>query len=131
MNRRLTGLAAAGVLALIGTLILVGYVRSAEARALSGEEIVDVLVVSEPVPAGTPATDLSDVVKTEQVPSKVAAQGAIGDLDDVEGLVTTVDLVPGEQLVLDRFGDAVVREGVPEGLLEVTIRLDPERALGG
>ena len=131
MNRRLTGLAAAGVFALVGTTILIGYVRSAEARALEGEKIVDVLVVHEAVAAGTPAEDLADAVETEQVPAKVLAENAVTDLDDVEGLVTTVDLVPGEQLVLDRFGEAVAREGVPEGLLEVTVRLDPERALGG
>ena len=131
MNRKLTGLAAAVVLALVGTLILVGYVRSAEARAVAGEELVDVLVVTEAIEAGTPADELADRVETEQVPAKVRAEGAVHDLEDVEGKVTTVDLLPGEQLVTERFAATVARAGVPDGLLEVTVRLNPEQALGG
>lgn len=131
MNRRLTGLIAAGLAALVGTLMLVGYVRSAEARALSGEELVTVLVVTSPVEAGTPAEDLESAVTAEQVPSKVRADGAVTELDALDGMVTTVDLVPGEQLVTERFGAAALRTGVPAGMHEVTIRLAPERALGG
>jgi pilus assembly protein CpaB len=92
---------------------------------------VSVLVVTAPVEAGTPAEDLGDAVATEEVPAKVRAEGAIVDLDAVEGMVTTVDLVPGEQLVTERFGEAALRTGVPAGMHEVTIRLAPERALGG
>lgn len=131
MNRKLTGLAIAGVSALVGTLLLVGYVRSAEARALSGEELVDVLVVTEAIAAGTPAEEIAGNVVTEQVPAKVRADGAITDLDDLDGKVATVDLLPGEQLVVERFAAEAARVGVPDGLLEVTVRLDPERAVGG
>jgi len=131
MNRRITGLVAAGALALTGTLILVGYVRSAEARALSGEELVEVLVVTDTIPAGTPADEIGDSVSAEQIPSKVRAEGAVAALEDLEGLVTAVDLLPGEQLVAQRFAETVARPGVPSGLLEVTVSLDPERAVGG
>lgn len=134
MNRRITGLVAAIALALAGTLLLVGYVHSAEASALSDENTVAVLVVKQAVQAGTKASDLVDKVETEQVPAKVKADGAITTLNQLRSLkdkVTTIDLLPGEQVVNDRFGDAVKREGVPDGLLEVTVKLDPERALGG
>jgi pilus assembly protein CpaB len=133
MNRKLTGIAAALVLALVGTLVLVGYVRSAEARALSGEELVTVLVVTKTIEAGTAADELVGHVKAEQVPSKVRATGAVASLDDIEGKVASVDLLPGEQLMTERFVSSVTRSqaGVPSGLLEVTIALDPERALGG
>ena len=130
MHRRLTGLAAAAVCALIGTLILIGYVRSAEARALSGEETVDVLVVTEPIDAGTPVADLAKSVEATEIPEKVRAEGAVTDLSELEGLVTRVDLVPGEQVVRERFGEST-RSGAPEGLLEVTVALEAERALGG
>jgi len=131
MNRKITALLAAIVCALVGTLMLVGYVRTAEARALSGEELVSVLVVTETIEAGTPADEIASKVATEDVPAKVRADNAVDDLDDLEGLVATVDLVPGEQLVKDRFAETTSRPGVPEGKLEVTVRLDPERALGG
>jgi pilus assembly protein CpaB len=130
MHRRITGLAAAAVCALVGTLILVGYVHSAEARALSGEQTVDVLVVTDAIDVGTPADEIAGSVKTTKVPAKVRADGAVTDLDELEGLVATVALVPGEQLVRARFAEST-RAGVPEGLLEVTVSLDPERALGG
>jgi pilus assembly protein CpaB len=131
MNRKLTALLAAIVCALVGTLMLVGYVRTAEARALEGEELVSVLVVTSKIDAGTPGEQVGSSVKSEQIPAKVRADGAVTDVDDLEGLVATVDLVPGEQLVLDRFAEPTARPGVPEGKLEVTVRLDPERALGG
>jgi pilus assembly protein CpaB len=133
MNRRLTGLVAAIVLALVGTMILVGYVRSAEARALEGEELVNVLVVTDAIDAGTKAEDITASVRTEQVPAKIRAAKAITSLDDIEGLVAAVDLVPGEQVLADRFTETVsrARTGVPSGLLEVSIALDPERAVGG
>lgn len=131
MKRRVTGLVAAGVLALVGTLMLVGYVRNAEARALEGEELTTVMVVNETIPAGTPGSSIADLVDAEEIPAKVRADGAIGSLDDVKGLVTTVDLVPGEQLVIERFAAQAERAGVPDGLMEVTVRLEPERAVGG
>jgi pilus assembly protein CpaB len=131
MNRKLTALLAAIVCALVGTLMLVGYVRTAEARALEGEELVDVLVVTDTIAAGTPADEIGSKIETEQVPAKVRADGAVTDIDDIEGLVASVALLPGEQLVAERFAAPTARPGVPEGMLEVTVRLDPERAVGG
>lgn len=136
MNKRILGIVAAVVLAAVGTLVLVAFVKGAENRALAGEQIVDVLVVSEAVIRDTPAADLADMVVTEQVPVKVRAEGSVDDLDDLEGRVTAVDLMPGEQLVASRFvTPAQLAEesevDVPEGLQEVTISLEPQRAVGG
>jgi pilus assembly protein CpaB len=129
------GMVAALVLAIVGTAALVAYVRSAEDRALAGEELVDVLVVAEPIEAGSAASTLGDRVTVEQVPTKVRVEGAVTDLAELAGLVASVELLPGEQLTSDRFvepsqvaGDGV---DVPDGMLEVTLSLDPERALGG
>jgi pilus assembly protein CpaB len=132
MNRKLNGIVVAVVLAIIGTFLLVGYVSSAEARATKGEKLVPVLVVQSAIRAGTDVDHIGDAVAIEQVPSKVRARGALDSLDDVDG-VTAVALVPGEQLLADRFVDPAVeaRGNVPEGLYEVTLSLDPERALGG
>ncbi|HVM51769.1 MAG TPA: RcpC/CpaB family pilus assembly protein [Acidimicrobiales bacterium] len=136
MNRRLIGLLVSLALATVGTIVLVGYVRSAEARALEGEQLVEVLVVTDRIEAGTTAADVAGSVRAEEVPAKVRAAGALGDTADLralEGLVADVDLLPGEQLLRDRFvAPAVVQRGdVPAGLLEVTLSLATERALGG
>ena len=52
-NKRVT-LIAAILLVALGTVALVTYVKTAEDRALAGEELVDVLVLDATVPAGTP-----------------------------------------------------------------------------
>ena len=137
MSRKVSGVVVALLLAAIGTTILVRYVQGAEERALEGEELVDVLVVDEDIPAGTPAVELAELVRVEQVPAKVRADGAVADLAELEELVAEVDLASGEQLLSSRFAARQAFEArpagltIPEGLVEVTLALDPERAVGG
>ena len=135
MKRRVSGLVAALVLASAGTFVLTNYVESAKNRAVAGERLVDALVVSLPVAAGTAAAELQESVKTVQVPAKVRADGAADSLKDLEGLEAGVDLVPGEQVITSRFVRPGTRRtgvpGIPEDKLLVTVSLDPERAVGG
>lgn len=136
MGKRIIGAVAAVLLAAVGTVALVSYVQGAESRALAGEQTVEVLVLREAVPRDTPAQDLGALVSTERVPAKVRADDGVASLDDLEGMVTAVDLVPGEQVVRTRFAtpaQLVEDSGVevPEGLQEVTIALEPQRAVGG
>jgi pilus assembly protein CpaB len=136
MRRRLLAATAALVLALVGTVVLVAYVRGAETRALAGVQTVDVLVVQQPVPAGTPAPELAGLVGVEQVPAKAAVEGRVSDLDELAGQVATVDLQPGEQLLAARFSgaDDLLAPGtvaVPAGAQEVSVLLEPQRAVGG
>ncbi|NNE72755.1 MAG: hypothetical protein HKN26_03755 [Acidimicrobiales bacterium] len=138
MRRRVVGFVAALVLAVVGTIMLVAYVGGAEDRALEGEEVVEVLVVDERIREGARAEDIAGSVRTERVKTKVVIDDAVADLEDLEDLVASVDLFPGEQLSRRRFVTpeqlSLFQEStveVPEGLLEVTIGVDPERALGG
>ncbi len=136
MNRKWIGVVVAVALAAIGTWVLVQYVQSAEERALEGQETIEVLVVSETVPAGAPAASLATKVRTELVPAKVQAPGSVGNLAELEGQVTAVELVPGEQVIAARFVTAEAFQEqdefeVPEGLVEVTMSISPERAVGG
>lgn len=136
MNRRVIGVLVAVVLAAIGTFVLVNYVRTAEDRALEGQEPVDVLVVRETVSEGTPAEEIEDSVETERVPRDVRAAGGVASLDDLEGRVAAVDLIPGEQVVADRFVDPAVLEAqeeveIPEGMQQVTFPVNQERSVGG
>jgi pilus assembly protein CpaB len=133
MKRRIIGIAAAIVLASVGTVALVAYVQSARDEAVAAEAMVDVLVVRSTIAEGTAAADIEGAVERTQVPGRLLAEGAVTDLDDLEGLVTDTALHPGEQVVTARFvTPAVARQGdVPAGMLQVTLELDPERALGG
>ena len=137
MKKRFIGISAAVLLALVGTVLLVGYVRNAESRALAGEEVVDVLVVGTPISQGTSSGDLEGSVTIEQVPLKVAIEGAVDDLEDIDGLVAARDLLPGEQITRNRFIEKTAVSAyarsieAPDGFLEMTIALSPERVVGG
>ncbi len=135
MKRRAVGIFAAVAMAGFGTFLLVLFVRDAEGRAVAGELRVEVLVVQEPIAAGTPVELIGDKVLLEQVPAKVKTDGALEELTELDGLLTAVDLLPGEQVLAARFVEPDLltrtRIPVPEGTLEVTVSLDPARAVGG
>jgi pilus assembly protein CpaB len=136
VRRRLLAALAALLLAATGAVVLLAYVRGADARALAGVQTVDVLVVDRPVPEGTPGEALADLVRTEQLPAKAAAPGAVTDLDEITGQVATVDLQPGEQLLAGRFATPEDLEvpgtvAAPDGAAEVSLLLEPQRAVGG
>jgi pilus assembly protein CpaB len=135
MKRRVIGIAIAVVMALAGTALVASFVKSAEARALAGEELVTVMVVDQPIAAGASPEEMEGRTRLEQVPTKVRATGALENLDLVAGLVTEIALQPGEQVTASRFvaPDVLTRARVPvpDGLLEVTLALEPERAVGG
>jgi pilus assembly protein CpaB len=134
--RRIIGTLFAVALAIAGTLLLVGYVRGAEERALAGEELVPVVVADAPIEQGSGSEALATAVRIEQVPAKVRADDAVAELADLEGMAAAVDLMPGEQLLMSRFVEPETLEThrrveVPPDLLEITVSLMPERAVGG
>lgn len=139
MNRRkLLAALAALLLAVISTGVLIKYVQGAEDRALAGEELVEVLVANDNISAGTSAGDLASSVVAQRVPAKVRAKDAVATFTEIAGLVAAIDVVPGEQLLLSRFVNPVNFQGarsasaaVPKNANEVTLKLTPERALGG
>lgn len=137
MSRKIFGLLTAVVLALVGTFALVAFVTNAEARALEGEELIEVYVVAEPIPGGTPGEEVEDSVVVEQVPVKVRAAGAVESMSSLVGRVAAVDLQPGEQLIetrfvdLSEFADRAAGVQIPEDMIEVTLELEPQRAVGG
>jgi len=132
-RQKLIGIVASVVLAGIGTTVLVTYVRAAADKAARGQANIGVLVASEAIPLGTKAEEIAGRVRTESVPVKAAAQGAIADLGLVAGLVTSADLLPGEQLVRGRFATAgeAGKVTVPPNSLEVTVLLGAVQAAGG
>ncbi len=135
--KRLGAAVLAVLLGAIGVITLVRYVQTAEDRALAGQQLVDVVVVTEPVNAGTRSDDLGLITEVRQVPASSRTPGAITDLAEVDDMITSVDLVPGEQLLAARFldGDTRLVAGgevqIEPGLIEVTVQVNPSRAVGG
>lgn len=136
MNRKWIGVLVSLVLAAVGTWVLVQYVNGADDRALEGVETVDVLVVSDTIPEGSSVQDVSARVALQSVPASAQAIGSLDTLSGLQGQVTAVDLVPGEQVIATRFVTpqelSQAREfEIPDELLAVTLSLSPDRALGG
>ncbi|MHA7285396.1 Flp pilus assembly protein CpaB [Arthrobacter sp. MDT3-44] len=136
MKSRLLAGVAAVILALIGAMMLYGYAQGAEARAVEGLDPVDVLVVATDVPEGTPSEELMPFLTTESLPATAVSTSALKDLDSSAGKVTSVALVPGEQVLAERLVDPddpalTGSVEVPEGLQEVSFGIEPARAVGG
>lgn len=135
MNTRVVAAVAAIVLALIGAGMFVVYAATADKRAQDGAKLVDVVQATEAIPAGTDVADLGSLVKKVRIPQIAVVDGAVHDLSDLEGLATTVDLKPGDQLIESRFAKngLVVTEkeaSLPRGLQEMTIQIPSSRVVG-
>lgn len=136
MNRRkLIGVVASLLVAALGTFVIVNYVQSStsDEPVAKAEPTSNVLIVVKPVAPGTAAEALGDAVQLRPVPQSVKVPDAVSKVDDLKGLVSAVDLVPGEQLIRTRFvtPQAKSRGEVAPDMLTQTVSLSPERALGG
>lgn len=105
LTKRTTGLFVALILAALATAALVSYVRGVENKALEGVETVQVYVAKESIPAGTSAGQAvsAGLIGREAVPRKVAAEGAVGSLEEIDGKVAAVAILRGEQIVASRW----------------------------
>ncbi|TFB62275.1 Flp pilus assembly protein CpaB [Cryobacterium sp. TMT2-17-1] len=136
MKTRLIGAILAIVLAIVGTVVLTGYVNSADARAADGAEFVSVYLVADEIPAGTEASAITDLITAKQIPALAAVPGRVTKLSDLEGLVADTALMPGEQLLESRWVTPATRAAsgdvaLPEGMQAVSIALPVERVVGG
>jgi pilus assembly protein CpaB len=134
--RRLIAALAAMLLAGVGAVLLLGYVGTADRRAMAGMETVQVLVVEKPVRQGTPGEKLTGLVKKKTLPATAVAPGSVSSLAPIHGRVATTDLVPGEQLLASRFIDPALLVDpnavkIPKGMQELSIALESQRVLGG
>lgn len=134
MKRRVFGIVGAVILAVLGTTALVAYVQSAKDDAIAEQQPVDVYVVREAIPAGASLGEIRSRVELVPVPERLIAPDAVTDLGVLAGdLVTAVDLRVGEQLVSGRLADryTVVGVEIPEGMVRLTVELEPQRVVGG
>ena len=132
MGRRTLLLLAAIIVAAVGTSLVFLYARSADARAVSGQRMVEVLVVTKEIPAGTRVADAQaagSFEKRDVVASSVAT-GALGSTASVSDLVVLSPMYPGEQLLSAKVGQPrdQARLPIPPGKLGLSVQLsDPAR----
>lgn len=130
-KRRIIGILTATLLAVIGTVALVSYVKSAKDEAVADETLVAVYVVNDLVPKGAEPDTITSSVSLRQVPTRLVQEGAITDLEAVGSLVAATDLQPGDQLLAARLvsPEAVAEEVTDK--VQVSALLEAERAVGG
>ncbi|MGY1653649.1 Flp pilus assembly protein CpaB [Geodermatophilus sp. SYSU D01119] len=139
MRRRLLAGFTALAIATLGAILIIKYVRSYEESVRADEELVSVLVVRDEVPVGADPATVRSAVEAVDVPTRLVAGDSlrsITELDALTGQVTNAALLRGEQVVARRFEvpRAVNPDGsrpVPDGLVGISLTLEPQRALGG
>lgn len=136
MKVRVIAAIMAAVFALVGAVLVSGYVRTADARALEGTETKEVLVVETAIAAETPVEELSDHLRKQTLPEAAIVGDAVVDLKEFDGRVTSVALQPGEQVLASRLVtrnslQEPGRVAVPKELQEVTVQVNADRVVGG
>lgn len=112
------------------------YVSNADRRAMADLEPATVLVVTQTVPEGADAKQIAESVTPRELPGVAVAPDAASDVRELQGLVTTTALQPGEQLLRSRLADPAVLEAakgvvIPPDLLRLSLKLEPQRIVGG
>ncbi|GAB3414601.1 Flp pilus assembly protein CpaB [Flindersiella endophytica] len=138
MLRRILFTAIAVILAAAGTAGVGLYAKSADARALRGQEVVEAYVAAKTVPVGTSAeaARAGGLIKTEQLARRTVPVGALTTIgSDVEKLVASVQIPAGSLVMKSVFAapEAVNRTGlvIPKGKIAVSVKLeDPARVAG-
>jgi len=137
MDRRRILLIVAAVVAAMGTMLVFLYVRSADARAQGSVQAVTVLTVGQPISTGESYDDALAAGKI--VPKGISRDQLLANVqtnpDALKGTVALQNILPGEQVVSDKFGanaaDAASPLGIPEGKMAISVNLtDPDRVAG-
>ncbi len=137
MDRRRILLIVAVIVALLGTALVFLYVRGADARAEERFDTVNVLRAVAPIEAGESIDDAA-------ANGKLALQPVAEDyllpnyqtsVEAISGSVATVRILPGEQIVSDKFGSAVEATGsalaIPKGMIAISVTLSDTARVAG
>jgi pilus assembly protein CpaB len=117
-NTRVIAIVLAVLLAGIAAVALLSYVRGVETRTQQEYEPVDAFVATERIAAGTSAEAAvaGGQIEPRAIPQASLPANAVGALTQIEGTVAIVDILPGEVIVADRFGESTA---APRGLREI------------
>jgi pilus assembly protein CpaB len=132
--RRVLGVLAGIVVAGFGAILLVNAVERQQDADEPSVVFTEVLVAVTPVPRLTPVAELANFVAPTEVPANLVAPGALISLDGLDpAFVALSEILPGEQVLAARFGDQRLlgRIFIPDGLVEVSVSMGADRALGG
>lgn len=136
MGRRTLLLVAALVVAALGTTGVFLYVNGVDKRAEADFNLVQVLVATAPIEAGTTARDARDRGALDLRPflaKSVAGLGALSDISSIADQVALAPIAAGEAITAGKFGapSQASTLPIPEGKLAVSLQVDvPARVAG-
>jgi Flp pilus assembly protein CpaB len=136
MTYQLRNVLIAVVLGLLAAALTTVYVTNYRKHVQHGQQLVPVLVASSDIPAGTAGTAIvsGHMLKTESVPRTTLVPGAISSPNQITRLVTTDQILAGEQVSTRRFGNAQelgVRAQLKGTLRAIQIQANPNQVLAG
>src|SRR6185312_2138018 len=133
MKRRAVLIALAVVLAIVGTVGVYAYARSADRRAAASSDGVAVVVATKRVAAGTSWQDAirSDSLSVQQMPKSATPTQALTDLNAgiAQDAVAQSEIAPGTPVLRQVFGPATAQTGVlaiPKGKIAISVSLSSD-----
>lgn len=135
MKNRAIIIILAVLLALVGSAGVFLYVRSADSRAIAGQQAVTVLVAKDRIPVGTTAESLMKLVEQQQMPKSTVPANALSELDTtIADLVTSAEIAEGQLVTKAMFTEeASLAKGIsiPDGMIAVTVPTEAWQRAGG
>jgi pilus assembly protein CpaB len=136
MGRRTLLLVTALVIAALGTTGVFLYVNGVDERAQADYDLVEVLVATNLIPAGTSAQEAQDAGSLDLRPFLRNSLEGLPALSDISGIDDQVALAPiaaGEPILESQFGEAnqTGTLPIPPEKMAVSVQLDdPARVAG-
>lgn len=136
MGRRTLLLLAALVVAALGTTGVFLYVNGIAQRAEADYDLVEILVATAPIEAGTTAQGAQDLGALELRPFLSKSLAGLPALSDISGVAEKVAVAPiaaGEPILETQFGNSGASSTlpIPDGKLALSVQLgDPARVAG-
>jgi pilus assembly protein CpaB len=138
MDRRRILLVVAVVVALLGTALVYLYVRGADARANDRFDTVNVLRAVAPIEAGESIDDAqaNGKLALEPVARDYLLPNYQTSVEALTGNVAQVRILPGEQIVSDKFGQTLKGGDtgglvIPKGMLAISVSLTDTGRVAG
>jgi pilus assembly protein CpaB len=138
MKRRIVMVAAAILLALVGTFAVYSYANGADKRAVAGSAAAVVLIAQKPVPAGTTWQDAVNggYLKAEKMPASSAPESALSKVDSgvPDSDVTSAEIPAGQIVLRQMFGTESAKTGVlaiPKNLILITVLMPSNSDVAG
>jgi len=136
MTYQLRNVVIAVVLGLLAAVLTTVYVTNYRKNVQHGQQDVGVLVAATNIPAGTSGAAIvsGHMLVRKTIPRTALVPGAISSPDQIARLVSTQDVMVGEQVTKSRFGGANelgVRAKLKGTLRAVQVAADPNQILAG